>query len=64
MRLGARPEALYEQMLFAYIDLPPRAGENLEALAERVRMIRNCRRDLRAPEAKMSAESSSTGRWN
>ena len=49
-------KALYEQMLFAYIDLPPRPGETLEALAERVKMIRNCRRDLRALEAKMSTE--------
>jgi hypothetical protein len=49
-------KALYEQMLFAYIDLPPRAGENMEALVERVRMVRNCRRDLRALKAKMNSE--------
>lgn len=49
-------KALYEQMLFAYIDLPPRAGENLDVLVDRVRMIRKCRRDLRALEAKMNSE--------
>jgi len=49
-------KALYEQILFAYIDLPPRTGENLDVLVERVRMIRKCRRDLRALEAKMKSE--------
>ena len=49
-------KTLYEQMLFAYIDLPPRAGENLDVFVERVRMIRKCRRDLRALEAKMNSE--------
>jgi hypothetical protein len=49
-------KALYEQMLFAYIDLPPRAGENLDVLVERVRMIRKCRRDLRALKANMNSE--------
>ena len=49
-------KALYEQMLFAYIDLPPRSGENLDVLVERVRMIRKCRRDLRALKAKMNSE--------
>jgi len=43
-------------MHFAYIDLPPRPGENLNILVERVRMIRKCRRDLRALEARMSSE--------
>lgn len=49
-------KALYEQMLFAYIDLPPRSGENLDVLVERVRMIRKCRRDLRALKARMNSE--------
>jgi len=49
-------KSLYEQMLFAYIDLPPRPGENLNILVERVRMIRKCRRDLRTLEAKMNGE--------
>jgi hypothetical protein len=49
-------KALYEQMLFAYIDLPPRSGENLDVLVERVRMIRKCRRDLRALKANMNSE--------
>lgn len=49
-------KALYEQMLFAYIDLPPRAGEKLDVLVERVRMIRKCRRELQALEAKMNSE--------
>ena len=49
-------KVLYEQMLFAYIDLPPRTGENLDVLVERIRMIRKCRRDLRALEAKMNSE--------
>ena len=49
-------KALYEQMLFAYSDLPPRAGEALEALVERVKLIRKCRRDLRALAAKMNSE--------
>ena len=49
-------KALYEQMLFAYIELPPRPGEPLEALAERARMVRSCRRDLQTLEGKMIAE--------
>jgi hypothetical protein len=49
-------KVLYEQMLFAYIDLRPRDCENLEALVERVKMIRKCRRDLRALEAKVHCE--------
>lgn len=49
-------KTLYEQMLLAYIDLPPRDGENLDVLVERVRMIRKCRRELRALEAKMNSE--------
>ena len=49
-------KVLYEQILFAYIDLPPRAGENLDLFVERVRMIRKCRRELRALEVKMNRE--------
>lgn len=49
-------KSLYEQMLFAYIDLPPRPGENLNVLVERVRMIRKYRRELRALEVRMSSE--------
>ncbi len=49
-------KALYEQMLFAYIDLPPRVGEALEALVERVKLIRKYRRELRALKVKMDSE--------
>jgi hypothetical protein len=49
-------KTLYEQILFAYIDLASRAGENLYVLVERVRMIRKYRRDLRALEARMKSE--------
>lgn len=49
-------KGLYEQMLMAYIDLQPRTGETLEALVERVRLIRKYQRELRALEAKMSSE--------
>lgn len=49
-------KALYEQMLFAYIDLSPREGESLESLVDRVKLIRKSRRELRALEAKMNRE--------
>jgi hypothetical protein len=49
-------KALYEQMLLAYIDLPPRSDEKLDVLVERIRMIRKCRRDLAALAAKMNSE--------
>jgi len=49
-------KVLYEQILFAYIDLPLRDGENLDLFVERGRMIRKCRRELRALEAKMNSE--------
>ena len=49
-------KALYDQMLFAYIDLSPRDGEALETLVERVKLIRKYRRELRALEAKMTSE--------
>ena len=49
-------KALYEQMLFAYINLPPRNGETLESLVERVRLIRKYRRELQTLVAKMRSE--------
>jgi hypothetical protein len=49
-------KALYEQMLFAYINLPPRNGETLESLVERVRLTRKYRRELKALEVKMKSE--------
>ena len=49
-------KSLYEQMLFAYIDLPPRAGETLEALVKRVGLIRKHKRELQALEAKINKE--------
>lgn len=49
-------KALYEQMLFAFIDLPSRPGETLQALVERVGLIRKHIRELQALEAKMHKE--------
>jgi hypothetical protein len=49
-------KALYEQMLFAYINLPPRNGEKLESLVERVGLTRKYRRELHALEVKMKSE--------
>jgi hypothetical protein len=49
-------KSLYEQMIFTLIDQPPRNGETLESLVERVRQVRRLRRELRAVEAKMSSE--------
>ena len=49
-------KALYEQMLFAYINLPPRNGETLESMVERVRLIRKYRRELQTLEVKMKSE--------
>jgi len=49
-------KALYEQMLFAYIDLPPRDGEALETQVDRVKLIRKYHRELRVLEAKMNSE--------
>ena len=49
-------KSLYEQMLMAYIDLPPRAGETLDALVKRVGLIRKHQCELRALEAKMNKE--------
>jgi len=49
-------KGLYEQMFMAYIDLQPRAGETLDSLVERVRLIRKCRREQKVLEAKMDCE--------
>ena len=49
-------KALYEQLLFALIDLPPRSGESLAALVERVGLIRKQTRELQALEARMRNE--------
>lgn len=49
-------KSLYEQMIKTFIDLPPRNGEALESLVERVRMIRKYRRELRALETKIHSE--------
>ncbi len=39
-----------------YIDLPARPGESLGSLVERVRLIRQYQRELRALETKMNSE--------
>lgn len=49
-------KSLYEQMIIAFIAIPPRNGEALGALVGRVRMIRKCRRELRVLEAKLDSE--------
>ena len=49
-------KTLYEQMLAVYIGIPPRPGENLESLVERVRSIRKCQRELHLLTSKMSRE--------
>jgi len=49
-------KALYEQMLFAYIGLPPRAGETLPELVARVEAIHQCRREIQLLEAKLNKE--------
>lgn len=49
-------KSLYEQILFAYIDLTRREGESLDALAGRVEMIRKCHRDLQALKTKIKSE--------
>lgn len=49
-------KALYEQMLFAYIDLPSRSGESLEKLVARVDSIRKCRREIQALDSKLNKE--------
>lgn len=49
-------KSLYEQIIFTFIDLPPRDGEALASLVERIRQIRRYRRDLRVLEAKMAGE--------
>ncbi|MGK5092909.1 DUF4391 domain-containing protein [Deltaproteobacteria bacterium TL4] len=49
-------KALYEQMLLAYIDLPPSNGEALASLVDRVRQIRKLKRELKALESKLNSE--------
>ena len=49
-------KSLYEQIIKAYIDLPARLGESMELLVERVRLMKQCQRELRALEAKMNSE--------
>lgn len=49
-------KSLYEQMLFAYIELPRREGERLGELAERVETVRRHRRDLQILQAKIKSE--------
>lgn len=49
-------KALYEQMLLALIDLPPRNGETMQALVERVWAIRKFNRELQAVESRMHKE--------
>lgn len=49
-------KSLYEQMLSAYIDLPPRSGESLEELVARVESIRKYRREIQALESKLNKE--------
>jgi hypothetical protein len=49
-------KSLYEQMLFAYIDLPPRSGESLEDLVLRIGQIRKLQRELKALKVKMNKE--------
>ncbi len=47
---------LYEQMMKAFIDLPARSGESLTSLVERVRLMKQYQRELRALEVKMKSE--------
>lgn len=49
-------KSLYEQMIFSYINLPPRSGEELDTLVERVRQVRKYRRELRTLETRMNKE--------
>lgn len=49
-------KSLYEQIMKTYIDLPARPGESLGSLVERVRLIRQYQRELRALETKMNSE--------
>lgn len=49
-------KALYEQMLFAYIDLPPRFGESLPELVERFEAIRKLSREIKMLEVKLHRE--------
>jgi len=49
-------KSLYEQMIFTFIDLPPRNGEALESLVQRVRLLRKYRREIKALEGKLNTE--------
>ena len=49
-------KSLYEQIIKTFIDLPPRNGEALELLVERIRLIRKYRRELKALESKIASE--------
>ena len=49
-------KALYEQMLLAYVDLPPRPGETLAELVERIAAIHGCRREIQVLEARLRKE--------
>ena len=49
-------KALYEQILFAYIGLPPRNGETLPELVARVEAIRHRRREIQLLESKLNKE--------
>lgn len=49
-------KSLYEQMIKTLIELPSRQGESMEFLVERIRMIRQYQRELRALEAKLNSE--------
>lgn len=49
-------KSLYEQVIKAYIDLPSRHGETIDALVERVRLVKKYQHELRMLEAKMNSE--------
>ncbi len=49
-------KSLYEQVIKAYIDLPSRHGETIDALVERVRLVKKYQHELRMLEAKMNGE--------
>ncbi len=49
-------KSLYEQIMKTYIGIPVRRGESLESLVERVRLLKQCQRELRALETKMNSE--------
>lgn len=49
-------KSLYEQMMKAFIEIPARSGESMMSLVERVRLLKQCQRELRALETKMNSE--------